>query len=191
MGQIFLTTHNIARMIGVSPSAVLSWIDKGLIVAHRTPGGHRRVEKGTLLKFLREQKMPVPRELVGVSRLLVVDDDPAFLRTVVRLLKQRAPRLTLETATNPVDGLLKISTFQPDAVLLDAYMPQMNGIEVCQKIHESAETAHIVVIAVTGRPSAKVAAAFREAGAIACLTKPLDADQLVDMLTNPPIDEFR
>ncbi len=191
MGQIFLTTHSIARMIGVSPSAVLSWIDKGLINAHRTPGGHRRVEKGILLKFLREQKMPVPRELVGVSRLLVMDDDAAFLRTVVRILKQRAPQLTVETAANPVDGLLKISTFQPDSVLLDAYMPQMNGLEVCQKIHESAETAHIVIIAVTGRPSVKLSTSFREAGAIACLTKPLDADQLVDMLTNPPIDDFR
>jgi excisionase family DNA binding protein len=191
MGQVFLTTHSIARMIGVSPSAVLSWIDKGLIIAHRTPGGHRRVEKGVLLKFLREQKMPVPRELVGVSRLLVMDDDPAFLRTVARLLKHRAPRLVVEGATNPVDGLLKISTFQPDAVLLDAYMPQMNGIEVCQKIHASPETAHIVVVAVTGRPSAKIAQGFRDAGAIACLNKPVDADQLVDMLTNPPIDDFR
>jgi excisionase family DNA binding protein len=191
MPQVFLTTHSIASMIGVSPSAVLAWIDKGLIPAYRTPGGHRRVEQGVLLRFLREQKMPVPRELVGVNRLLVIDDEPAFLRTVVRLLKPRTPDVQVETAASPVDGMLKIATFRPDAILLDAYMPQVNGLQICESIRKSAETSHIIVIAVTGRPSPKIMEAFRAAGAVACLTKPIDADQLANLLLHPPVDDFR
>jgi excisionase family DNA binding protein len=191
MAHVFLTTHSIARLIGVSPSAVLSWIDKGLIHAHRTPGGHRRVDKATLLKFLRDQEMPVPRELVGIHRLLVIDHEPAFAKTVVRVLKTRTPDVVVETASSPVDGLLKMATFQPDAVLLDASLPGINGVEICERMHVSPETAHVIVIAVTGRPTPKLAAAFREAGAIACLSKPIDPDQLADIVLRPPIDEFR
>jgi excisionase family DNA binding protein len=178
----YLTSHEVARLLGVSASAVLSWIDKGWIKAHRTPGGHRRVEKLELIRFLRERNMPVPRVLTGVKRLLIIDDDPGILKTTKRVLKHHAPDLTLETSEGAVDGLLKIGTFRPDAVVLDAYMPGMNGIEVCQRIRNAPETSHILVIAVTGHPSPSIASAFVEAGAAACLNKPIDVDELLEAL---------
>src|SRR5258708_36329240 len=112
----YLTSHEVARLLGVSASAVLSWIDRGWIKAHRTPGGHRRVEELELIRFLRERNMPVPRVLTGVERLLVIDDEPAVLKTTRRVLKHRAPDLTLESSDGAVAGLLKIGTFRPDAV---------------------------------------------------------------------------
>jgi CheY-like chemotaxis protein len=161
---------------------VLSWIDKGLLAAHRTPGGHRRVEAGTLVRFLRDNQMPVPRELVSVATLLIVDDDVTFLRSLERLLKARAPELTVETADSAVDGLLKVGTLRPDAVLLDAYMPGMNGIEVCRRLNGSAETRHILVLAVTGQPSDEIVQQFRAAGAAECFAKPVDVDALLKAL---------
>jgi excisionase family DNA binding protein len=182
----YYTSHAIARLVRVSPSTVLSWIDKGLLPAHRTPGGHRRVEASTLVRFLRDNQMPVPRELLNVSTLLVVDDDVMFLRSIERLLKLQAPELTVETADSAVDGLLKVGTIRPDAVLLDAYMPGMNGVEVCRRLNGSTETRHILVLAVTGHPSEEVLRDFREAGAAQCFTKPVDVAAVLAALGWPP-----
>jgi excisionase family DNA binding protein len=178
----YFSSHAIARMLRVSPSTVLSWIDRGLLHAHRTPGGHRRVEHGELVRFLHESSLPVPRELVPVSSVLLVDDDPAFLRATERELRQRAPELEIRCASDAVEALLHISTLRPDAVLLDAHMPGMHGVEVCRRLHESPTTRHLLVIAVTADPSPTLAEDFRAAGAIECFLKPVDFDLLLRRL---------
>jgi len=175
----YLTSHAVARLVSVSPSTVLGWIDRGLLPAHRTPGGHRRVERGALVRFLRDHRMPVPSQLLGTSRLLVIDDEPAFLRTVKRTLHRAVPEVVVETADGALDGLLQVVTFLPDSVLLDAYMPGMDGVEVCKRLRSSSATAHIRVIGVTGRPSPELERSYQRAGASAFLTKPLDASDLL------------
>jgi excisionase family DNA binding protein len=182
MKPVYYTSHEIADLTGVSASAVLSWIDRGWLVAHRTPGGHRRVEQSVLLEFLRQRQMPIPSELQGVKRLLVIDDDPQIIRVVERILHRHAPEVVVVGAEGPIDGLLKIGTFAPDVVLLDAYMPGMNGLEVCQRIRGNPETAHILVIAITGDPSAGLSSAFREAGAAAFLSKPIELEEFLGAL---------
>jgi len=79
MDQLF-TTHDISRLLQVDPSTVSKWIDKGILMAFRTPGGHRRVRSSDLRTFLIAHQMPVPEELgSGVIRLLVVDDEKPVL----------------------------------------------------------------------------------------------------------------
>ncbi len=183
MTNAFLTSHAVAELIGVSPSTVLSWIDKGLLPAFRTPGGHRRVEPSALVEFLRAHQMPVPRTLLPqAKRLLLIDDDPAFLRTTRRALKQSFPEVEAEIAEGAVEGLLRIGTDKPDAVLIDAMMPGMDGVEACKQIRQNPNTAEIIVIALTGRLDDELEAAFKQAGATACLRKPLDLVALTQLL---------
>lgn len=178
----YLTSHAVAKLIRVSPSTVLSWIDKGLLPAHRTPGGHRRVEPAALVRFLRDHDMPIPRDLSSVSRLLVIDDEAPFLSTARRFFKRHAPSLKIETADGAVDGLLKVGTFRPDAVLLDAYMPGMDGVEVCRRLRASPATAHIRVVAITAHSTPEIESAFHDAGAVACLSKPLEPTAVLNAL---------
>jgi CheY-like chemotaxis protein len=127
--------------------------------------------------------MPVPRTLLPqAKRLLLIDDDAAFLRSTRRALKQSFPDLEIELAEGAVEGLLKIGTDKPDAVLLDAMMPGMDGVEACRQIRQNPNTAEIVVIALTGRLDDELAAAFKQAGATACLRKPLDTVALTQLL---------
>jgi excisionase family DNA binding protein len=187
----YLSSHTVAKLVSVSPSTVLTWIDSGLLPAHRTLGGHRRVAPGALVRFLRDHHMPVPDDLAPVQRLLVIDDEAPFLSTMTRLLRRHAPRVTVATAEGSTDGLLKVATFHPDAVLLDAFMPGIDGVQMCHLLRQSPETAHIMVIAVTGRPSPDIEAAFAEAGAVACLTKPVDAASLLRVLGVEQLMEAR
>lgn len=166
-------------MVQVSPSAVLRWIDTGLLKAFRTPGGHRRVRSGELVSFLRTHEMPVPRELEPGVLVLAIDDEASYLSTLGALLQRADPRIEVELCENPVDGLLKVGLRRPDVVLLDAYMPGMDGAEVCRRLKASKETSDIVVIAMTGRPSDELEAKFRASGAAAFLVKPITADAVL------------
>jgi CheY-like chemotaxis protein len=165
----------------------LSWINRGLLPAHRTPGGHRRIERQALARFLREHSMPIPPDLASISRLLVMDDDAAFLRAVRRLLKRAAPGLLVETGEGVIDGLLKIGAFRPDAVLLDALLPGIDAVEICRRVRQNPSTSGILVIPVTNHPTPKARAAFRDAGASELLIKPLDAAALLGALGLEPV----
>lgn len=177
-----LTSHEVARLIQVSPSTVLAWIDKGLLPAYRTVGGHRRVESEHLVSFLRAHEMPVPRSLTRVRRLLVIDDEERFLSTAKRLLERELENVEVATALGPIEGLLRVGSVCPDAVLLDAMMPGIDGVEVCRRLRNAPETAHVLVVALTGNPSPELAEEFLAAGAIACLRKPINVARVRDVL---------
>lgn len=122
--------------------------------------------------------MPVPRELTGVARLLVVDDDHGVLRSVKRLVERRSRALKVETSDSAMDALLRIGISCPDAVLIDAYMPGMNGVELCRQLSSNSETQHISIVALSGKMTRKLERDLFEAGAAAVLKKPLDSHLL-------------
>ena len=169
-----LTSHEVASLAQVSPSSVLKWIEQGLLKAFRTPGGHRRVASDELVGFLRAHHLPVPRELEEERvRVLVIDDDAPWLRALGALLARADARIVVDLAQNAVDGLLKVGLTRPHLVLLDSYMPGMDGVEVCKRLKRSPQTASIAVLAMSGRPSAELEKKFLDAGAAAFVAKPI------------------
>ncbi len=59
-----LTTGDVMKYCHVSRSTVLKWIKSGQLNAYSHPGGQNRLTKGDLLKFLRENRMPIASELL-------------------------------------------------------------------------------------------------------------------------------
>ena len=87
-----LSTFAIAQMLHVDPGSVANWIDQGLLKAHRTPGGHRRVIAEDLVRFLREHKMPIPEGLeASPVRILVVDDNPTITKLIAKAITNAHP----------------------------------------------------------------------------------------------------
>ena len=170
-------------MVQVSPSAVLRWIDQGLLQAFRTPGGHRRIRAHELLVFLKSQKLPVPRELESRQvRLVVIDDEARYLKSLGRLLAREDPRITVELFEHPVEGLIEVGRSVPDVVLLDAYMEAMDGVELCRRLKSSPVTRSISVLAMSGRPSPEMEQAFKTAGAFVFLPKPVEPVTVLEQL---------
>jgi len=83
------------------------------------------------------------------AKILVVDDQPIN----VQLLKRKLEREKLEvlTANNGLEALEQVRVHKPDLILLDLMMPDMDGMEVCQRLQASSETRSIPVIFVTAR----------------------------------------
>ncbi|HET6427311.1 MAG TPA: response regulator [Phycisphaerae bacterium] len=175
-----LSTFDVASMLEVDPGSVANWIDSGLLKAHRTPGGHRRVAASDLLDFLREHDMPVPGQLeIRPTRVVVVDDEPAMTQMISRAIRAQHPDYEVAEAHDGFRAGAIIATLKPDVVILDLRMPGMDGFEVCQMIKSQEATRHAAVISVTAYPSEESSQRILSCGAKTCLPKPLDLSELV------------
>jgi CheY-like chemotaxis protein len=114
---------------------------------------------------------------MSTARILVVDDQPIN----VQLLKRKLERsgLDVSTANNGLEALEQVRLHKPDLILLDLMMPDMDGIEVCQRLQASSETRAIPVIFVTARTTKESKLEGLAVGAVDYITKPIDLDETV------------
>jgi CheY-like chemotaxis protein len=107
-------------------------------------------------------------------RILVVEDDPAVLQALSIVLEQEGYHV--ETAANGREALASVRSGRPDLILLDLWMPVMNGWEFLERLrHDGPAGQDLPVIAVT----ADATAAARGLPVQAVVTKPMDVDALL------------
>ncbi|HSM40696.1 MAG TPA: PleD family two-component system response regulator, partial [Afifellaceae bacterium] len=111
------------------------------------------------------------------ARILVVDDVLANVRLLEVRLK--AEYFDVKTALNGQDALDIAIRDRVDLVLLDVMMPGMDGLEVCRRLKDMPETAHIPVVMVTALDGAQDRIKGLEAGADDFLTKPVSEIALI------------
>jgi excisionase family DNA binding protein len=171
-----LTTRQAAAHCRVSIPTLRRWIRAGDLHAYLTPGGHRRIDLDEFQRFLAAQGRPLyPAGAGARTRLLIVDDEPLVVAMLVDLLS--GGTITVETATDGYEALVKVGTFRPAVIILDAVLPGLDGVEACRCLRRLPETRDIRILGVTGHPS--VAPVLRGAGADACVSKPLDPKLVV------------
>lgn len=110
------------------------------------------------------------------SRILVVDDDRSLRRGLIFLL-QKEGYATIEAADGH-EALEKVSSENPDLVLLDLMMPRINGLEVCRRLKLDENTRLIPVIMITAVDNQNEKLKSIEAGADDFLNKPVDLEEL-------------
>jgi DNA-binding NtrC family response regulator len=114
------------------------------------------------------------------DRILIIDDDRS-LREILEAVLVDAGYETF-AAANGTDGLRLASEKTPDLVLLDLRMPDIEGLEVLQKI--KAVTPDLVVVMMTAYGSIKTAVEAIRHGAFDFLTKPFDLEELKNTIRN-------
>lgn len=185
MDELF-TTHDVSRLLQVDPSTISKWIDKGILLAFRTPGGHRRVRSSDLRSFLITHQMPVPDELgSGSVRLIIVDDEKPVLDSLKRAFKAYGSQVDVQTTTSGVEAVLLVSEQRPHGLLIDLNMPDLDGLEVCRRIRARKQLENVKLITMTARHTAAMVEQSEKAGAIACLAKPVDIERVVEVFKLP------
>lgn len=111
------------------------------------------------------------------SRILVVDDEPQFLRALRTNLRGAGYEVT--TATTVAEALSSAALRPPEAVVLDLLLPDGSGTEVCSRLREWS-TVPIVVVSAVGEEREKVEAL--DAGADDYVTKPFAIGELLARL---------
>ena len=188
-----LTSSEVGQLLQVNASSVKKWVDDGLLVAFRTPGGHRRIRAADLVEFLAHHHMPIPADLqeVGRRRVLLVDDNQAQLNALGRALKRHGDRIEVVTANNGIDALVLVGSYNPHFVVLDIFMPELDGLDVCRRLKKRPETRDVQIVIVSGGLTAALERKALEAGAVRCLPKPIDVQALVGVVLVSPRDVRR
>ena len=107
-------------------------------------------------------------------KLLVIDDDTAVTDLLSLLLKSQG--FEVIATNNSSDGLSMIREMQPDLVILDLMMPEMDGWEVCRAVRQFSQVP-IIILSALNDPS--MIASVLDAGADDYLTKPTPSRVLV------------
>ncbi len=111
------------------------------------------------------------------AKVLVVDDTERNVKLLADLLTFKG--YAVVTASGGKEALERIAVEQPDLVLLDVMMPDMNGYDVCRKIREAPATATLPVVMVTALDPANERVKGIEAGADDFLSKPINQAELL------------
>ena len=127
--------------------------------------------------------MRIPPELnPAPPTVLVVDDEPTVTRWLTKVLTKTFSECRILAANDGFAVGKIVTADRPDVVILDLFMPGMDGFEVCRRIKSDPQTLAAKVVAITAHPSAESEKAIRSAGAEMLLPKPLDAKEIAALV---------
>jgi excisionase family DNA binding protein len=142
----FYTTHEAARLLGVTLPTVVNWIKARRLKAHRTPGGHRRIAREELAAFMLRIGVPLPEELAGAAaarrKALVIGAAGPLREGVARQLARAG--LAVEQASPGFAAGAAVARYAPDAVVLCA--PGADGGETLRALRADREAGEVPVV---------------------------------------------
>ncbi len=119
------------------------------------------------------------------KRILVVDDEPDFCSIVQGQLEKEG--YAVDLAYNGVEGLEKIRSNPPDAIVLDVMMPEKDGYEVCKELKADEATAGIPVVLLTAVASHVTSTRYSHADGMSTeaddyIAKPASAEEICESI---------
>ena len=121
----------------------------------------------------------------GLVRLLVVDDEEPALDAIKRAFKPFASQVEVVTTTSGVEALLMVSEERPHGMLIDLNMPDLDGLEVVRRVRAHKQLEGVRLVAMTARQNADIVEQSLKDGAVACLAKPVDVQQVLELFKVP------
>ena len=114
------------------------------------------------------------------KKVLIIDDEGDLVEELVVLLRWKD--FLVDVSLNGNSGLKKVSSFQPDIIILDVLMPKMDGWEVCRRIRADPKTEKIPILMLTALPPAEPEKSTHRMGANRILVKPFNPEELIKIL---------
>jgi CheY-like chemotaxis protein len=177
MKELF-TTGDVADICRISQQTVIRCFDAGKIEGFRVPGSKfRRIPRQSLVKFMRENDIPLDNLESGKKKILIVDDDAEIIELIVDVLL-RDGRFETKTASSGYEAGISTQLFRPDLILLDYMLPDINGNVVCQTIKKNPEFESIKIIIVSGVVKRDEIDQLLKSGAEDFIKKPFNIDEL-------------
>ena len=172
------TTGEAADICRVSQQTIIRCFDTGRLEGFRVPGSKfRRIPRASLIKFMKDNNIPLDNLDSGKKKILVVDDDPEIVELISEVLI-RDGRFEIKTASSGYEAGIATQKFRPDLILLDYMLPDVNGNVVCQTIKKNPEFEDIRIIIVSGVIRQEEIDQLLKSGAEDFVKKPFSIDEL-------------
>ena len=182
-GKQVFSTGDAAQLCKLSQQTIIRCFDSGRLKGFRVPGSRfRRIPRDELIRFMRENNIPVDGLEGGKKRILVVDDDSQILELFVDILGND-DRYEVKTAATGYDAGFLTEQFKPDLMILDYMLPDVNGNVVCKTVRENTDLGSMKIIIVSGVVNQDEIQGLLEAGADEFVKKPFDVEKLLERIS--------
>ena len=144
------------------------------------------------IRELADELHKITGNRVSKKKILIVDDDLKIQKLLTNMLSEH--QYETEVTADGFEAGLKVMEFKPDIIILDLLMPRMDGFELCKRIKEKTDTAHIKILAITGYDTKENRERITMAGADEYMAKPLDTSaflQHVEVLLKNKADKLK
>jgi len=184
----YLTIPQAARYCSVDRVTMWRWVKTRNLKAAVTLGDHHRILREDIETFLLEKGIcPYDQKQCAPKRILIVDDHKVVQEVIIKML--RPLDYEVDIASDGFEAGIKVMQFRPDLIILDLFMPGMDGFDVCRLIKGDSSTSHIKIVVLTGCGSVENEEKIMNAGADAFLEKPVARDILLQILDNVMNDD--
>lgn len=161
------TTIEVARLLGLAVRSVQLMVDRGELDAWKTPGGHRRISRASVERWLaanqHETAEPASHfertEAVGPSdkresqtaraRVLLIEDSAHFQNLVTLLMRQQFPDAELHVADDGFAGLAMVGSLQPNVLIIDILLPGIDGATLITSLRSHPQFSACKLIVIT------------------------------------------
>jgi len=176
------TTGEAAKVCKVSQQTIIRCFDSGRLNGFRVPGSRfRRIPRDELIRFMRENEIPLESIGTDRKRVLVVDDEPEILSMITDLLEGDG-RFDVCQASTGYDAGIETERFKPHLIVLDYMLPDINGNIVCQRVRSSQSMTSTRILCVSGVVETSEVEMLRSAGADDFLKKPFDLREMISKI---------
>lgn len=141
------TTGDVARLCCVSPRTVSKWFDTGQLRGYRIPGSKdRRIPRDQLMRFMRTHGIPLKGLEVGITRVLLVDDEYE-MADLLRASLERDIGYSVQVATNAFEAGMIADSFKPHVILFELNLADGQAAGVLKALKSNSDLAATRVIA--------------------------------------------
>ena len=177
------TTGEAAGVCNVSQQTIIRCFDSGRLKGFRIPGSKfRRIPRESLIAFMRENGIPTGNFEDGKKKVLIVDDDAEILELIADVLV-RDGRFEVKTAASGYEAGIMTHQFNPDLIILDYMLPDINGNVVCKTIKSNPDFAATRIIIVSGVVNQTEIEDLLKAGAEDFMKKPFNIAELIEKIS--------
>lgn len=168
MKEDVCTSRKAAELLGVTPRTIQLWADAGILDSWKTPGGHRRFYLSAVqalsTEILNGHRQPAAEENstgphvvessakipVTPVKILVVDDDKTLLRLYELTISSWGLPVELILANDGYQGLIEVGRCNPDLLILDLQMPNIDGFAVIAALQQQKLLSQMCLMIISG-----------------------------------------
>jgi excisionase family DNA binding protein len=179
------TTQEAAAILGISVTSVQKLVEGGEIAAWKTPGGHRRIPRESVLAYktmaggsLRAEKSPAPR-----ASLLVVEDEELQRAVFATQFNKWKLPIDVTFCSTGYEALIEIGVRPPDILFLDIAMKGIDGYEVMETVLNRPSLRDVNIAIVSGVLPEELDARGGVPPGVAFFPKPVRYDELRGFVT--------
>lgn len=176
------TTGEAAKICKVSQQTIIRCFDNGQLKGFRVPGSRfRRIPREALYRFMKDNGIPTDALESGKRKVLLVDDDVELVELMTKVLEEDG-RFEVRVANNGFDAGMMVKDYQPDLIVLDVMLPDINGKEVCHRVRADQSLEDVRILCISGMIEDDKIQELKLSGADDFLHKPFDIEELIDRM---------